>query len=815
MSPSGKAFAESYGVEVTQQSKVKLVTGEVYDDQGPVIGATVMVKGTTNGQITDVDGKFSLRVPVGATIVVSFVGYEEKEIVYKGEERLRIPMSEDITQLQEVQVIAYGTTKKVTVTGALSSVGTDEILKSPVGSVGNALAGKVPGLSAVQSSGQPGADDATLYVRGVGSLSTGLSTPLCLVDGVERSFTQIDPNEIEDITVLKDASATAVFGVRGANGVILVTTKRGQEGKAKVTFSTSMSVQMPTKIPEFANSYEYATTYNQAQLRDGVSEDNLMFSDEMIEAFRTHSDPILYPDVDWTDLMIKNAAWQTQHNLTISGGSDRVRYFASLGVFTQDGLFETFHEHDKGFKYNRYNYRINMDIDVTKTTTMQINLGGRLNQTTEPNYNNGTYTDISYLYDNIYSATPFSGAGIVDGRWITSSNTIFESFGTLNDGLGTYYGKGYNTTTGNTINFDFQLEQKLDFLTKGLKAHVKGAYNSGVSFNKRREGRPEEYEAVMGPNGEALVKKTAEQQTQESETETAAAAKTQTAESADATRPQEDRAGNPITVPEEVDSIISLAPATTQILCDLGLADEIVAVDTNSPQYAEGLAEDVVQFDMMEPDLEQILNAQPDIIFVSNMSSQGGDDIFAGIREAGICVAEIPTSNTIEDVKKDVQFTADCVGKSEEGAALVEGMEAVIDEVSAIGQTMEEKKTVLFEISPVPYLYSFGTGVYLNEMIELIGAQNVLADQEGWLSVTEESAVAANPDVILTSDNFSNEDPVAEILGRAGWENVTAVKDGAVAYIDNAASSLPNHHIVDALKEMAKAVYPEEYAGLN
>ena len=186
MSPSGKAFAESYGVEVTQQSKVKLVTGEVYDDQGPVIGATVMVKGTTNGQITDVDGKFSLRVPVGATIVVSFVGYEEKEIVYKGEERLRIPMSEDITQLQEVQVIAYGTTKKVTVTGALSSVGTDEILKSPVGSVGNALAGKVPGLSAVQSSGQPGADDATLYVRGVGSLSTGLSTPLCLVDGVER-----------------------------------------------------------------------------------------------------------------------------------------------------------------------------------------------------------------------------------------------------------------------------------------------------------------------------------------------------------------------------------------------------------------------------------------------------------------------------------------------------------------------------------------------------------------------------------------------------------------------------------------------------
>ena len=197
------------------------------------------------------------------------------------------------------------------------------------------------------------------------------------------------------------------------------------------------------------------------------------------------------------------------------------------------------------------------------------------------------------------------------------------------------------------------------------------------------------------------------------------------------------------------------------------------------------------------------------------MSSQGGDDIFKSVRDAGICVAEIPTSNSIEDVKEDVRFTADCVGMPEEGAELVADMEKVIDEVNAIGQNIEEKKTVLFEISPVPYLYSFGTGVYLNEMIELIGAQNVLADQEGWISVTEESAVSADPDVILTSDNFSNEDPVTEILGRTGWENVTAVKNGQVAYIDNAASSLPNHHIVDALKEMAKAIYPEEYAGLE
>ncbi len=278
--------------------------------------------------------------------------------------------------------------------------------------------------------------------------------------------------------------------------------------------------------------------------------------------------------------------------------------------------------------------------------------------------------------------------------------------------------------------------------------------------------------------------------------------------------PTQDRAGNSIQVPEETERIISLMPASTQILTDLGLKDQIIAVDTQSPMYEE-FSEEVLQFDMLEPDLEQIIGSEPDVIFVSNLSSQGGEDIFAGVRDAGICVAEIPTSNTIQDLKLDVQFVADCVGKSAEGAELVAQMEEEIAAVKAIGDTITEKKTVLFEISPLPYLYSFGNGVYLNEMLELIGAENVLADQEGWISVTEESAVAANPDVILTNDNFSSEDPVAEILARPGWENVTAVAQKQVAYIDNGSSSLPNHHIVDALKEMAKAVYPDEFAGLE
>ena len=339
---------------------------------------------------------------------------------------------------------------------------------------------------------------------------------------------------------------------------------------------------------------------------------------------------------------------------------------------------------------------------------------------------------------------------------------------------------------------------------------------SGDAGSEAAESTAAETAASVSEETAAAETTTAEESTADTQEASSEAAETEAGtEDAQAVVPTEDRAGNSITVPEEVDSIISLAPATTQILCDLGLADKIIAVDSNSPMYAEGLSEDVLQFNLLEPDLEQIMNAEADIIFVSNLSSQGGEDIFKSVRDAGVCVAEIPTSNSIADVEKDVQFVADCVGMSAEGSELVAGMEAVIGQVSAIGETITEPKTVLFEISPVPYLYSFGTGVYLNEMIELIGAKNVLADQEGWLSVTEESAVAANPDVILTSDNFSNEDPVAEILGREGWQNVTAVAEGQVAYIDNAASSLPNHHIVDALVEMAKAVYPDAYAELD
>ena len=304
-----------------RQQDGKQVSGVVVDEYGPVAGAAVRVKDLLVGTITDADGKFSMSLSEGTVLVVSFLGYKDEEVTYKGENSLTIMLEPDVQSLDEVQVIAYGTTRKVTVTGAISSVNSSDVMKTPTGSITNALSGKISGLSSVQSKGQPGDDDATLYVRGVGSLSTDLSSPLVLVDGVERSFSQLDPNEIADITVLKDASATAVFGVRGANGVILVTTKRGEEGKVKISLSTSYAVQVPTRIPEFAGSYDYASIYNQASLESGVAEANLPFTQTMLDAYRTHSSPYAYPDTDWTELMLKDSALQTQHNFTMSGGT--------------------------------------------------------------------------------------------------------------------------------------------------------------------------------------------------------------------------------------------------------------------------------------------------------------------------------------------------------------------------------------------------------------------------------------------------------------------------------------------------------------
>ena len=279
--------------------------------------------------------------------------------------------------------------------------------------------------------------------------------------------------------------------------------------------------------------------------------------------------------------------------------------------------------------------------------------------------------------------------------------------------------------------------------------------------------------------------------------------------SASVSRPTVDPSGAEITVPEEISSIVVLAPSIAETVIALGDGDKIVAYDISSVGL-EGLPAGKPVLDLVDPDMEQLIALNPDLLLVTNLSLYDAENPYQQLIDLGVCVACIPSSDSIEDIQSDISFIADVLSKSKEGDELIKQMQEEIDGISEIAKTITEKKTVYFEISAAPYMYSFGNGVFLNEMIELIGAENILADQEGWLSVGEESVVAANPDVILTNVNYID-NPTQEIMDRSGWDALTAVQNGDVYYIDNMASSLPNQNIVNALQQMAEAVYPEYY----
>lgn len=477
----------------TAQQQAKTVKGTVVDSNGnPVIGATVQTPDGKAVAITDIGGKFTANVAPGTELTFSSIGYGSKKVKATAREMM-ITLSDDAKQLQEVQVVAYGAQKKVTVTGAISGIQGTELSQVPTASVTNMLSGSVPGISSVQYSGEPGADAATIFVRGQATWAN--AAPLIQVDGVEREFSEIDPNEIESITVLKDASATAVFGVRGANGVILVTTKRGKEGKAKIQMSTNASLVMPTDLLEFANSYEYALYCNQMQINDGATP---LFSDAVIQKFKDHSDPIRYPDVDWMDYILKGSSLQTQHNINISGGTDKVKYFVSLGAFTQDGLFKQLSlPYDFNFKYKRFNYRANLDYNVTKTTLLSLNIGGRVDTKNTPI----SQQDGNQLFRVLYTATPFASPGIIDGKYVKTTTDVDEDGNSLPftgfDGMNYFYGLGYRARNVNTLNLDVILDQKLDFLTKGLSFKLKGSYNSSYGTTKNRSSSVATYNPVL------------------------------------------------------------------------------------------------------------------------------------------------------------------------------------------------------------------------------------------------------------------------------------------------------------------------------
>lgn len=270
-----------------------------------------------------------------------------------------------------------------------------------------------------------------------------------------------------------------------------------------------------------------------------------------------------------------------------------------------------------------------------------------------------------------------------------------------------------------------------------------------------------------------------------------------------------DPAGNEITVPKDIETIISMAPSITEVLVDLGYKDKIIAADTQTKTLGV-LPEDLPYIDLMSPDIEQIIALKPDFIFATGMMMVEGNDPFKPVTDSGIPVAYIPSSESIEQIYNDTLFIAEVLKVEDKGQEIVDNMKEKVAAIKEIGDTITDKKSVYFEIGAAPYMYSFGRGVFLNEMIELIGATNALGGQESWISVSDEAVLAANPDVIITNVNYI-EAPVEEIKMRSGWESIKAIQNDEVYYVDNMKSSLPNHNIVIALEQMAKAIYPDRY----
>lgn len=296
-----------------------------------------------------------------------------------------------------------------------------------------------------------------------------------------------------------------------------------------------------------------------------------------------------------------------------------------------------------------------------------------------------------------------------------------------------------------------------------------------------------------------------------SESNSTAASLSQPTSIAPAAKPTTDPSGAEISLPDTIESIIVLAPSITETLIALGMADKIIAIDTQAQGQAyPELAADLPAFDLMTPDAEQLAALAPDVMFVSGMSMAHGENPFQPLIDLGVCIVTIPSSESIEGIYEDIAFLGAVVDKQAEAATIVDKMRAEISRIGEIGKTITDKKSVYFEIAAAPYAYSFGSGVFLHEMIELIGATNILAEHQSWLSVELENVMAKNPDVILTNVNYV-ENPTEEILARSGWGELNAVKNKAVYSIDNMSSSLPNHNIVKALEEMAQAVYPEQY----
>ena len=325
------------------------------------------------GVLSDTKGHFQLSVPDNSILIISFLGYNTEEITVSSHSGpLSVTLTDSATKIDDVVVVGYGVQRKESVVGAISQVDNKSLVNSGTTNITNALTGKLSGVTSIQSSGQPGENNATLLIRGVSSWNG--SAPLVLVDGVERDFADLDPNEVETISVLKDASATAVFGAKGANGVIIVTTKVGETGRPKMNLSVEYGLDIPTDIPEHISSYTTGLMYNSAMMNMGQFGN--LYSQRELEEYRSPSSRInslRYPDTNWFDLLMKKCASTVNANFNVSGGSKRVKYFLSLGYTHEGSIIKKQSDYkNTTFQYDRINYRSNLDFKLTKSTSLSV-----------------------------------------------------------------------------------------------------------------------------------------------------------------------------------------------------------------------------------------------------------------------------------------------------------------------------------------------------------------------------------------------------------------------------------------------------------
>lgn len=457
-------------VAETKQQQIKgiNINGTVWDEQGnPLPGVNVILKSTNTGTTTDINGNYFLTVPgKNSVLTFSYIGFESQDITVGSQINVNVNLKEISTGLNEVVVVGFGSQKRESIVGSITTIEPGLLQQSPTRALSNNLAGQLAGVIAVQRSGEPGADGSNFWIRGISSFQNSGRSPLVLVDGIERTLDDMDPSEIESFSVLKDAAASAVYGVRGANGVIIVNTKRGKLGKPTVDIHYEQGFTRPVKLPGFIGSTDYLSLMNELSQDGGGS---VVYSPELIEKYRTNADPELYPNVDWLDAITKDHASNQRANLTVTGGSDVLRYALVASYYGERGIFERDKSQtwDSSTKLNKYNMRSNVDVNITKTTIARISIGGYL-QETNGMIDDGDTRASDHVLGLAFETPPFVHPTIYSTGEIPKVKNRANPWSRATQ-------HGFTTYSSAKIESMFSLEQDLKFLLPGLK--LKGIFS--------------------------------------------------------------------------------------------------------------------------------------------------------------------------------------------------------------------------------------------------------------------------------------------------------------------------------------------------